>query len=105
MDQFNQPPQPPNELESLKAFRAEIAALKELEEKSKKTVHFENCNPAELGEEDEKIYKKLMSDDLTSEEVKEYQNKLIKSGNTSQKKFSAYVAVMLTIKLFKKDRP
>ena len=90
-----------NKQERLEAFRAEIATLKKLEE-NENSVHFEGCNPSELGEEDKKKHEKLKLDILTIGELREYQNKLNESGNESQRIFAAYIANMLAIKALAK---
>lgn len=85
---------------SLKIFQDQIAELKRLEAESKKTVHFTEVNPDELGEEDEALYKKFQSNTLTDTELKEYI--LSESHNENQKRFAAYLANMLSIKTLKK---
>lgn len=91
-----------NEKGELEAFRTEIAKLKMLEREEGKTIHFRECYPYELGEEDRKLYEKFISDNLTIEEVEEYKNKLNKTGTKNQIAFSNYISNMLSLKLAEK---
>jgi hypothetical protein len=93
---------PNKESAELTNFREEIAKLKRLEEKDSATAHFKKCTPAELKEEDQKIYEKLTLGILTKEEFTEYVNESMSKGNRSQKDFSAYVGNIFTVQMFRK---
>ncbi|MEK7088892.1 MAG: hypothetical protein AAB913_02050 [Patescibacteria group bacterium] len=81
-----------NKQESPTAFRSLMAALKELEEKNQKTVYFKKMDPNELGEEDEKFYNDFILGNLNTEKIKAYLNKVVNSGNESQKGLYNYIA-------------
>ncbi len=86
-----------NKQEDLGAFHAEIAMLKKLEEREN-VAHLQKCNPAELGEEDKKIYEKLKSGSLTKEELWKHRDEVLESGNESRDALASYAANKIMIK-------
>src|SRR3989344_4717237 len=93
------------DISPLEKFKKEVAVLKKQEEENldesgnKKTAHFEEVNPDELNEADQKLYKKFLNGELTTKELRDYQAELRELGNRSQKDFAAYVANKLFIQM------
>ena len=75
----------------LETFRLKINGLKRIEEEQQKTVHFKDCNPEELTEEDMAIYVKFEEGELTHDEFNAYRNGLRSSGIMSRKLFAGYI--------------
>ncbi|MFA6585552.1 MAG: hypothetical protein WCS86_00095 [Candidatus Paceibacterota bacterium] len=85
---------------NLDLFRAEINNLINSEKTERKTIHFPECDPNELGEEERVIYEKYKSWKLSDEEIREYKNRLTPESSKSKKEFGAYISNMLTIRNF-----
>lgn len=91
----------------LENFKKEVARLKKEEEENlnekgqRKTAHFEGIDPSELSEADMVIHQRLLNKELGGEEFNIYRDQIQKSGNNSQKQFSAYIANKLFIQMYK----
>ena len=83
--------------EGLDEFKAKIAELKRQEEEIGESVHFKGCNPFELEEKDKNIYERLTSGILTINEIMNYKDELMKNGNNSQKIFSEYTQINISL--------
>ena len=99
-----------NEPKTLGDFKREVAELKKKEEENlnekggRKTVHFQDINPEELDETDQRIYDRLLEKKLTVAELRSYQSELYKHGSKSQQQFSAYLGNLLFVQMYKKEK-
>ena len=90
MEAFEKTP-PREDGDTLESFRAKIAQLKTEEAREEETAHFTELDPEDLTEEDRVLWEKLNRGDLTGEELRDYRNKVGRTGNKSQQMFVGFL--------------